>query len=163
ALELVGERGCSPQVADRIRRITPASGDPAYAPITTGDPLWAETPDEYVALLPTLATMRAEGRRARAFWSMPLVVEGRTIGLLGMGFREARRFPPEEREFIGLFSRQCAEALLRASRLDAERRAHELASRMNAERKLEEVRRAFLADATAALAQSLDYESTLAN
>ncbi|HEX8794668.1 MAG TPA: ATP-binding protein, partial [Polyangiaceae bacterium] len=33
---------------------------------------------------------------------------------------------------------------------------------MNAERKLEEVRRAFLADATAALAQSLDYESTLA-
>ena len=161
-LELVGERGCSPQVADRIRRITPGSGDPAYAPIATGDPLWAETPEEYAAVLPLLATMRAEGRRARAFWSMPLIVEGRTIGLLGMGFHEARRFPPEEREFIGLFCRQCAEAVLRASRLDAERRAHELARRMNAERKLEEVRRAFLADATVALAQSLDYESTLA-
>jgi signal transduction histidine kinase/CheY-like chemotaxis protein len=161
-LELVGERGCTPQILDHIRRVTPGSGDPAYSPIATGEPLWAETPEEYVTLLPLLATMRAEGRRARAFWSMPLVVEGRTIGLLGMGFHEARRFLPEEREFIGLFSRQCAEALLRASRLDAERRAHELAQRVSAERKLEEVRRAFLADATAALAQSLDYESTLA-
>jgi len=161
-LELVGERGCSPQIVDRIRRITPGSGDPAYSPIATGEALWAETPEEYAAVSPLIATMRAEGRRARAFWSMPLIVEGRTIGLLGMGFHEARRFPPEEREFIGLFCRQCAEALLRASRLDAERRAHELAQRMNAERKLEELRRAFLADATAALAQSLDYESTLA-
>src|SRR5262249_44769107 len=129
ALELVGERGCSPQVVERIRRITPESGSAAYLAIASGEPLWAETPEQVAAFMPSLATMRAEGRRARAFWSMPLVAEGRTIGLLGMGFFEARRFTPEEREFIDLFCRQCAEGLVRAGRLDAERRAHELTER----------------------------------
>jgi signal transduction histidine kinase/CheY-like chemotaxis protein len=161
ALELVSERGCSPQVVESIRRITAESG-PLYAALAASSSIWIESPEEYTAFYPSLATIPAEGGRARAWWSVPLVAEGRTIGQLGMGFFEARRFPPEEREFIGLFSRQCAEALVRAGRLDAERRAHELADRMNAERKREEVRRAFLADATAALAQSLDYESTLA-
>jgi signal transduction histidine kinase/CheY-like chemotaxis protein len=159
-LELMSQRGCSPQVVESIRRITPES--PLFAALAASSSIWIESPEDYAAQYPSLATMPAEGRRARAWWSVPLIAEGRTIGQLGMGFHEAHCFPPEEREFIGLFSRQCAEALVRAGRLDAERRAHELAERVNAERKLEEVRRAFLADATAALAQSLDYESTLA-
>ncbi|HZU84806.1 MAG TPA: GAF domain-containing protein, partial [Polyangiaceae bacterium] len=126
ALELVGERGCNPTVLERIRRITSESGNPVYGTIRTGESVWAETPEQYVDFFPTLASMKADGPRASAFWCVPLVAEGRPTGLLGMGFLEPRRFSADDRVFVTTFARQCAQALLRARRLDTERtaRAH---------------------------------------
>ena len=84
---------------------------------------WAETESDYAKLYPALATLKAEGRRARAFWSTPLVAEGRSLGLLGMGFYEPRHFSADERAFIETLSKLCAQALLRASRLEREEEA----------------------------------------
>jgi PAS domain S-box-containing protein len=132
SLDLVAERGCNSSVIEHIRHITPGAGNPAYQTIATGECLWIETEEEYAAFYPALARLRAEGPRARAFWSAPLVAEGRATGLLAMGFYEARRFPREEREFVATFTRQCAEALLRARRLEAERTARQLAEKLQA-------------------------------
>ncbi len=122
-LDLIGERGCNPAVLERIRRITATSGNFTYMQLATGEPAWAETPEEYAALFPALTSMKTEGPRAQAFWSVPLMAERRCIGLLGMGFRAPRRFASAERGFVTTFSRQCAQALLRAQGLEAERAA----------------------------------------
>jgi PAS domain S-box-containing protein len=52
--------------------------------------------------------------------------EDRPVGLLGMGFREPRAFSADERAFIETLTSQCAQALLRASRMEREDEAHRL-------------------------------------
>jgi signal transduction histidine kinase len=126
-LDLIGERGCNPGVLERIRRITASSRNFTFGQIATGEPAWAETPEEYAALFPALTALKTDGPRAQAFWSMPLMAERRCVGLLGMGFSAPHRFPSTERDFVTTFSRQCAQALLRAQGLEAERAARVLA------------------------------------
>jgi len=46
--------------------------------------------------------------------------EGRSLGLLGAGFYAPRRFSVEEKAFVETLARHCAQALLRASRLERE-------------------------------------------
>jgi len=131
-LVLIGERGCNPAVLETIQRITPESGNPVYRTISTNELLWAENDEEYAALFPGLARLASQGPRARAFWAAPLIAEGRPFGLLGMGFYQPRPFSAEERRFVVTFIAQCAEALLRARRLEAERAARALAEKLQA-------------------------------
>jgi signal transduction histidine kinase/CheY-like chemotaxis protein len=155
ALELIGQRGTAPEVVDRIRRISETEGNPAsFATFRAGTSTWAESEEDYRRIFPAVAAMKADGKRARAFWSMPLIVEGRPVGLLGMGFYEPRTFSPEERAFVGAFTQQCAQALLRVLRLAREEEARTIEAR-------DRMRSAFLARAGEALVSSLDYESTL--
>ena len=118
-LDLIGHRGVAPDMIDKIRRITSTSGDPAsFAAMRAGSPIWVENEAEYTTLYPELAAMK--DRRAHAFWSAPLIVEERPVGLLGMGFYEPHTFSADERVFVTTLSQQCAQALLRASRLERE-------------------------------------------
>jgi PAS domain S-box-containing protein len=132
-LELVAERGCSPDILPHIRKIARGTGNPTY-PIGVGQApaVWIESPEEYRAYFPELAGARAQGPRTQAFSCVPLVAEGRTVGMLGVGFRRARLFSQEEREFMGTFARQCAQALARAHRLNTTRAAAALAERLRA-------------------------------
>jgi PAS domain S-box-containing protein len=124
ALELIGERGTAPEIVEKIRRITATTGSPqAFAVLTSGRALWIENESEYVAAFPSIAATETQGPRAKAFWTMPLVVEGRPVGLLGMGFYGARSFSPEERRFTETFTKQCAQALVRAAHLEREDQA----------------------------------------
>jgi PAS domain S-box-containing protein len=121
SLALIGERGVAPEVADRIRRIAETTGGPdAFKALRSGTALWAESEADYAALFPALARMEARGPRAKAFWSIPLVGEGHPVGLLAMGFYAPRNFSREDRAFVDAFAKQCAQALLRAARLERE-------------------------------------------
>ncbi|MDB4986766.1 MAG: two-component hybrid sensor and regulator, partial [Myxococcaceae bacterium] len=121
ALELIGERGAPPEIIAQIRRITDHEGNPeTFASLRAGRSVWAESKADYLAIFPALARQKVSQPRASAFWSMPLIAEGRTLGLLGMGFYEPRSFSPEERAFVDTFSKQSAQALLRAMRLESE-------------------------------------------
>ena len=156
ALELIGDRGVAPEVLGEIRRITESSGNPeTFATLKSGKALWVESERGYAEVFPRLAELKAQERRARAFWSLPLVVEGRPVGLLGMGFYEPREFSPDERVFIETFSKQCAQALVRATHLEREDEA-------NRRFAATEARREFLSRAGEALVSSLDYRTTLA-
>jgi PAS domain S-box-containing protein len=120
-LELVGDSGVAADVLEKIRRITGTSGNPAtFAAFKAGRSMWAESEADYAALYPALAGVKADGPRARAFWSVPLAAEGQPLGLLGVGFYEPRRFSTDERAFVETLARHCAQALLRASRLERE-------------------------------------------
>lgn len=132
-LALVAQRGCDPALVEHIREITRESGNPVYAVgIGTAQAVWIETVQEYESFFPALARMNIDGPRAHAFWCVPLVAEGRAIGMIGVGFHEERRFPHDEREFVETFARQCAQALARAQRLEAERVAATVAERLRA-------------------------------
>ncbi len=122
ALDLIGHRGFAPELIERTCRLTEASSPAAFEAIRSGATAWTETAEDYARLHPELATIKAHGEKARACWSVPLVVEGRGIGLLGMGFYTDRRFPPEERALVDTLAKQCAQALLRSVRLEREER-----------------------------------------
>jgi len=57
--------------------------------------------------------MKADGQRAQAFWSVPLVAESRPLGLLGAGFYQPRKFSADERAFVETLTSHCAQAFLR--------------------------------------------------
>lgn len=123
-LELAGQRGVAAEILERIRRIGAASTDPQiFDAWKAGAPIWAESDADYEELQPSLSSMGE--RRARAFWSLPLIAEERSIGLLGAGFREPRRFSADERAFVETLAKQCAQALLRAARTEGADEARE--------------------------------------
>ncbi|MEI9938808.1 MAG: ATP-binding protein [Pseudomonadota bacterium] len=120
-LDLLAHRGVAPEVLQRILRITKTEGNPrVLETLATGVSVWVETEREYAAIFPEVARLRATGRRAKALWSVPLVVEGRPLGLLGMGFYEEQRFSVADRRFVETFAKLCGQALLRAVRRDRE-------------------------------------------
>jgi GAF domain-containing protein len=53
-------------------------------------------------------------RRDEAFAAIPLLVEGRAIGVVAVGFSQPRRFDDADRQFFISMANQCAQALERA-------------------------------------------------
>jgi PAS domain S-box-containing protein len=124
-LQLIGERGVAPALLPGLQKISDNEGTAGmFSRVRESQSLWAENESEYLAIFPGLASMKVEGRRAKAFWSVPLYVEGHAIGLLGMGFYTERKFSPDERAFNEAFANQCAQALQRATRLEREDEAN---------------------------------------
>jgi signal transduction histidine kinase len=122
-LELIGHQGVAPEIVERLRVISETEGNPGtFATMKSRTTLWAESDADYQRIFPRLAAVTADGPRARAFWSIPLIVEGSPIGLLGMGYYEPRTFPPAERSFVETFTKQCAQALARARRYEERER-----------------------------------------
>lgn len=94
------------------------------------------------------------GEGAAAYAVVPLGIEIR-FGALVLGFDTRRSFTDEQAQFLTSLAAQCAAALGRAELYEGRERA-----RLAAE--ASRTRLAFLAETTAALASSLDYETTLA-
>src|SRR4051812_29284877 len=101
-LELLRARGVDAEIVEKIRRFSGSGpGNPsAFAAFKEGRSVWVESEADYAKLYPTLANSKVAGRRAKAFWSVPLVAEGRPLGLLGIGFYEPTRFSKDERAFV---------------------------------------------------------------
>src|SRR5207253_5832074 len=60
------------------------------------------------------------GLHPRTGAHIPLVVSGRAIGVLFLGFTRPRRFSESQRSFVLALGRQCAQALKRAQLYEAE-------------------------------------------
>ena len=162
SLELIGSTGISEAILENIDIIDASSLTSTWSAFESGTATWVETAEEYAQRFPSIATLPSEAPRAEAFWSIPLVVEGWRVGLLAMDYYKARRFTAEKRTFVETFTQHCAQALLRAQRLDRDRYARLVAEEARASLEREEQRRALVAEATAALAASLDFKATLA-
>ncbi|GHH01301.1 GAF domain-containing protein [Comamonas sp. JC664] len=117
-------------------------------------PLWLETAAAVCATVPGLASLVSPGP-LRALVLLPLQVEGQDFGTLCFGFSEPRRFSALERASITGLGRECGQALERA-RLYARERA----ARLQAEAAGQRLR--LLADASALVSASLDWEETVA-
>ncbi len=120
-----------------------APGTPMTDVIETGEPLFCTTREERDRLWPQFAGIGS----SVAFAVLPLHGRGGVLGALSLSFGEEHDFDNEERSFVQAFAAHAALALERAKALGAERQLS--------------LELSFLADASAVLASSLDYEETL--
>ncbi|NJO84318.1 MAG: GAF domain-containing protein [Blastochloris sp.] len=106
---------------------------PATRALMAGDaihrlePLWLEDAAQVLAAYPAMA--RFTQIYTGAWVMLPLVLEGRGLGVIGFAFTEARRFDDEERRFMVALAQQCAQAIERARLYEAEREAREMAQK----------------------------------
>ncbi|MBA2626085.1 MAG: SpoIIE family protein phosphatase [Acidimicrobiia bacterium] len=128
-------------------RVPRDADDPHVVVIRTGQPLLLGEADHVRERFPDIED-------ARALAVLPLMAEGAVRGAIDLGFDEERVFDGAEQSFLAAVAGVCAAALDRGRLSDAE-----LAARAHAERATARV--AFLSEATAALASSLDWETTL--
>ena len=101
------------------------------------------------ALLAAYPDLEIEAPGERSLVALPLTVEGRRLGAIGLAFEGIRHIDAQELEFLGTLADTCAHALQRLEAMDAARRTA--------------VKLTFLASASAELSSSLDYEVTLTN
>ncbi len=155
ALEVVGAAGYPREVIERWRRFPADAAVPLADAVRSGEPVLIESLDALTRRYPRLAAGSAvAGDHALA--AIPFLVEGRAVGAMGLTFGAPRPFGDEDRAFLVALARQCAQALERARLYEAEREARAAAEA--AQRRL-----TFLAEASAILAASLDYVTTLAS
>lgn len=125
---------------------------PIAETIRRGQAVFLPSAEALASAYPAIVGKTADSSRAWA--TIPLLVEGRSIGAMGFSFSQPRSFSQEERDFMIALGRQCAQAFERARLYEAEQVARTEAEA--ARHRLE-----FLSEASAILAASLDYKVTL--
>jgi GAF domain-containing protein len=113
-LEVIGHQGFPESVVERLRRLPLQHATPATMVYQRCEPEFIETLAEYRDLYPHLAAMTTGITGTHALLCVPLLLEGRAIGVLGVSYREDRRFSPEERADACAFAEAAAQALDRA-------------------------------------------------
>lgn len=71
------------------------------------------------------------GNGLHAFCAVPLVIENRVVGALGLGFDQARAFTKEERGFLETLVGPCAQAFERSHAFEREKKARQTAEAAN--------------------------------
>ncbi|HEX8140462.1 MAG TPA: PAS domain S-box protein [Pyrinomonadaceae bacterium] len=134
-LELVGTVGFPQEVTERWRHFSVNEAVPVADAIRARTPVIIEELEKWKKHYPGLGPL-ASVTGSRALVAFPLVVEGRTIGALGLSFPEPRSFSEDDRAFMVALAQQCAQALERAHLYETEQRLRtqaEAASRIKDE------------------------------
>jgi anti-anti-sigma factor len=117
ALRLLFLTGADAEARDRFTEIPLSAPFAATTAVTERRPLWiedmADWPGHRGGIDPAqAATLDSFGLRSTV--SLPLLVAGRVVGVIGTGFPGTRRFGPAERSMLLAVAEQCASALDRA-------------------------------------------------
>jgi len=104
---------------------------PLAEAVRTGEPVFLESA-EAAKRFPTI-TSQIQQTGNQSWASIPLGVEGRIIGAMGLSFFQPQAFAADDRDFILALGQHCAQALERARLFEAERIARGRATRLNAE------------------------------
>jgi PAS domain S-box-containing protein len=119
-LEVVSGHGSERSLVEGgWRRIPTDLRLPSTDALRTLEPVFVESDADIEASYAGAAESRPE-LRARAGAHIPLVVSGRALGVLYLGFDRPRRFSGAQRSFALALGRQCAQALGRAQLYAAE-------------------------------------------
>ncbi len=122
-LEVVSHVGYAEPVIEAWRRFPLNAPVPLAEAARTRRPVFIEDTEMLKARFPELATQRVVTYQAQA--ALPLIVEGRVLGGLGLSFSQPQCFQAEDQAFLLALARQCAQALERARLYEAERLARE--------------------------------------
>lgn len=122
ALDVIRTVGYPPDAVERFQRVSAEARFPLTDCVRDGEALFLRSGAEREVRYPHLRELRARNGDG-AMAAVPLSVNGRVLGAVGVNFPEPRDFPPEERELLLSIARQCAQALERASLYEAEKRA----------------------------------------
>ena len=92
---------------------------PATEVLRTGEPIFIESPEHRRRRYPQFHDMELHG----SFVVVPIAAFEDAPAVLSFGFLEARTFSDDDRRYIGAVVEACAQALRRASLLEAEQRS----------------------------------------
>lgn len=134
-LEIIQAVGYDQDLVEQWRRFPITIASPMTDAMRTGEIIWESSIEERAARYPHIA--QAYARYEFAAWmSLPLVVEGRSVGGITLSFRETALLQEEDRSFFLALTQQCAQAIARAQLYEAEQLARaqaEAANRMKDE------------------------------
>ena len=150
---LVGHLGYTPETAAVFERFRYGAADNPLARAITGEqPVFLSGREVYRS---QFGELEAQTRHlnppgtVEAIACLPMIVDGRVLGAVGLTWTEPHAFDASERELLILMVRHGGQAVERA-------RLHGIRERTRVSQRL-------LADAGAVLASSLDYVTTLQN
>ena len=143
-IELLAQRGYRDSVLRDYARFPVSADLPMSHVARTGKPLFISSLKERNTLFTSL---EGKGDDGHALAVLPLLLEGRMIGVIGLSFGQDMEFSEGRRQMKITLARQAALALERTRLYEAERSARE--------------RFAFIAEASELLSSSMEYEETL--
>ncbi|MDQ2825450.1 MAG: PAS domain-containing protein, partial [Actinomycetota bacterium] len=152
-LEVVRAAGYAVEALERFGRIDLAAPVPLADAVRTRRPVSCGDLDEWGRRYPDLLPYVSPARHQAAA-ALPLMVDDRLLGAVGLSFASAQPFDAGQMEFLEAVAAQCAQALDRAWSYTAEAAARRSAEAAGA-------RLAFIAEASGVLACSMEYETTL--
>lgn len=129
-IELVSAQGYRQSMIDQWKKFHISRNVPLADSIRNKTPIFIESFESYVERYPVLGPL-ADSSKSKAMLSFPLIVEGRTIGALGLSFLTRRVFNDDDRAFLQSLAQQCALALERAHSYESERRLRDEAEAAN--------------------------------
>ncbi|HEX8697819.1 MAG TPA: GAF domain-containing protein, partial [Myxococcaceae bacterium] len=112
-LRIVAHNGIARQLMHNLPLVPVDLPGPTSDAYRTGEPQWFESAEALATRYPRLASSALEAA-ASSLASLPMVVEGRVLGVLVLGFPEPRAFSDDDREFFLALTRHCALALERS-------------------------------------------------
>jgi serine phosphatase RsbU (regulator of sigma subunit) len=147
-LEIVAQTGYSDEVRSAWAAFPLDAPLPASDSVRTRRQILLTSPEDRDSRYPVFLTTPIVDDNAVAVVPLAVDDESPVLGALVTGFAESREFDVDDASTLAFVSTQCAAALERASALESAGRAQD--------------RLRFIAEASAALATSLDYKATLA-
>jgi PAS domain S-box-containing protein len=152
-LEVTTAGGYDPHLVDRFRRFGLGEALPLAEAARTAAPVACPDLERWTQRYPHLAAHPSQGRHVAAA-ALPMLVDERVIGAVGLSFDEPQDFDEAQMDFLAAVVAQCAQALDRTWSYTAEAAARRAAEEAQA-------RLALLAEASSMLAGSLEYEATM--
>ncbi|MBH8571645.1 PAS domain S-box protein [Nostocaceae cyanobacterium CENA369] len=129
-LEIIRAVGHQPELIELWRRFSINAPVPLAEAVRTGEPVWQEPTTTRTTRYSHLAY--AYARYNYDSWiSIPLTIEGRTVGGMSLAFAEMPEFSQHDRAFVRSLAQQCAQAMERARLYEAEQTAREVAETAN--------------------------------
>lgn len=130
SIRVVNAIGYPPEVVQPWQSFPVTSATPLAKTVRTGEVLFLENAEAMLADYPHLAEAIATTGN-QAFVCIPLNVEGRTLGAMGLSFQTVQSFNEEDRAFMVTLGQQCAQAIARAQLYAAEQAARSAAESAN--------------------------------
>lgn len=129
-LNAVGSIGFADQIMEKWQRFDINQKVPLADAVRTGKPIFitsfAKFTDEYPMLGPLALVTESN-----ALVAIPLIVKNKTIGGIGLSFREIQEFSNDDRMFLLALAQQCAQALERAKLYENEQNLRAEAEKAN--------------------------------
>ncbi|WP_340643545.1 hybrid sensor histidine kinase/response regulator [Phormidium pseudopriestleyi] len=129
-LKIVGAIGYPQEIVDQWQNIPIDAPVPLSECVRTGEPIFQENLTDLSVRYPILSKLQGKTNN-QALAAIPLILQGQSIGAMGLSFAEAREFSPEERAFMVALGQQCAQAIARAQLYEAEQNARAEAEEAN--------------------------------
>jgi PAS domain S-box-containing protein len=125
-LAITAARGYKAQTIERFREVPLASPIPLAEAALTGEPVYVESADIALRLYPLAAAAITEYHE-EAYAALPLIIDRKVTGSIGIGFATARVFSESEKRFMVTLAGVCAQAYERACLFDKEKLARSIA------------------------------------